>query len=138
LVKALSRLDRANVPLTPEEAEQWKTNLTQLIQQGADGAAAIAEFLQSNTDVRLGRAGLDLLGVDSLREALFNALVHIGGPEAISATRQALQTSADPREVAVLARNLAKLAPEEYRQDALSAAREVLTIAGSDNCQVPT
>jgi hypothetical protein len=131
LVQAITRLDRANVPLTPEEAEQWKKNLAELLQQGADGAAAIAEFLQSNTDVRLGRAGLELLGVNSVREALFDALVHIGGPEAISATLQTIQNTADPREVAVLARNLDTLAPEQYRQDALSAARDVLNIAGT-------
>jgi len=129
LVKALSWQDRANVLLTAGEAEQWKKNLAELIQLGPDGAAAIAEFLQSNTDVRLGRAGLELLGVDSLREALFNALVNIAGPEAISATLQALQISADPREIALLAGNLDRLAPEMHRQDAVHAAREVLAMA---------
>jgi hypothetical protein len=131
LLKAITRLDRANVPLTPEEADKWKANLEQLIKHGADGALAIAEFLQTNTDVRFGRPGLELLGVDSVREALFDALVRIGGPEAVSATLQALQTSAEPREIALLARNLETLEPEAHRHEALSAAREILTIADS-------
>jgi hypothetical protein len=131
LVNAVCRLDRARTPLTPEEAEKWKENLEQLIERGADGARAIAEFLQTNVDVRLGRPGVELLGVDSVREALFNALVRIGGPEAITATLQTLQTTAVPREIALLARNLDILVPEAHRQDALGAAREVLAMAAS-------
>ena len=131
LVRAISRQDHAGVALTPEEAEQWKANLDRLIERGADGAAAIAEFLQTNLDVRLGRAGLQWLGVDSVREALFEALVRIGGPEAVSATLQALRTSAVPREIALLAQSLDTLAPQTHRHDALAAARDVLGMAAS-------
>lgn len=131
LVKALSRLDRSRIALTAEEAQQWKRTLDELIAQGPDGAAAIAEFLQSNTDVMFGRAGRELLGFDSAREAFFDVLVRIGGPEAVSAMLQALQNSADPREIALLAQNLDKLAPGMHRHDALNAAREVLAMAKS-------
>lgn len=129
LVRAISRQDHAGVPLTPEEAEEWKANLDRLTERGADGAAAIAEFLQTNLDVRLGRAGLQWLGVDSVREALFEALVRIGGPEAVSATLQALRTSAEPREIALLAQSLDTLAPQTHRGEALAAARDVLAMA---------
>ncbi len=135
LVNAVSRLNQANNPLTRDEAEQWKKNLDQLIQQGPDGAAAIAEFLQTNTDVMFGRAGSQFLGFNSAREALFDALRRIGGPEATSAMLQALQNSADPREIALLAQNLDKLAPDVHRHDAVSAAREVMAMAENGKLQ---
>src|SRR5437667_4903905 len=43
-------LSQANGPLTPERVAEWKTNLLQLVQQGATGVPAIREFLDKNTD----------------------------------------------------------------------------------------
>jgi len=129
LVRDLARIDHASQPLSREEAEQWKKNLELLIQQGSDGATAIAEFLRTNTDVVFGRAGREFLGFESARAAFFDALLRIGGPQAVSATLEALQNGADPREIALLAQNLDKLAPGVYRHEAISAARDVLAIA---------
>jgi hypothetical protein len=129
LVRDLARIDHASQPLSREEAEQWKKNLALLIQQGADGATAIAEFLRTNTDVVFGRAGREFLGFESARAAFFDALLRIGGPQAVSATLEALQNGADPREIALLAQNLDKLAPDVYRHEAIGAARDVLAIA---------
>src|SRR5438552_7396101 len=42
---------------------------------------------------------------------------------------QTLQTTADPREIALLAQNLEKLEPEQHRQEAIEAAREALAMA---------
>ncbi|MCI0745298.1 MAG: hypothetical protein L0Y58_07825 [Verrucomicrobia subdivision 3 bacterium] len=131
LVKSLCRLDRSSVALTAEEAEQWRKNFDELVAQRADGVAGIAEFLQTNTDVQFGRAGKELIGFSSAREAMFDALVRIGGPEAVMASLQALQNTADPREVALLGRSLEKLAPEWHRQDVLNAARDVLGMAAN-------
>jgi hypothetical protein len=135
LVALLSRLDAAKSPWTPEVAVKWKENLQQLIQQGAAGVPAILEFLDKNTDVTFAGPGSQLTGYGSARAAMIDALVQIGGAEGISGTLQALQTMGDPHEIAVLAQNLEKLAPEQYRQEALAAARETLGMAAAGKLQ---
>jgi hypothetical protein len=89
------------------------------------------EFLEKNTDMAFGSEGKRLVGFDSARAALMDALVQIGGAEGLSATLQLLHHTGDPREVALLAQNLEKLAPEKYRTEAVNAAREVLALAGT-------
>jgi hypothetical protein len=135
LVALLSRLDSAKTPWTPQDAVKWKEKLQQLIQQGAAGVPAILEFLEKNVDVSFGRAGNELTGYASARGALFDALVQIGGAEGIAGTLQALQNTADPREIALLAQNLEKLAPEQHRQDVLAAARDTLGMAAAGKLQ---
>lgn len=135
LVAVLSRLESAKTPWTPEEAAKWKETLQQLIQQGAAGVPAILEFLDKNADVTFGKPGSELTGYSSARAAMFDALVQIGGEEGISGTLQALQATGDPREIAILAQNLEKLAPEQYRQEALAAARETLGLAAAGKLQ---
>src|SRR5947209_8546404 len=63
------------------------------------------------------------------RAAMFHALVQIGGAEGLAGTLQTLQTTADPREIAVLAQNLEKLAPGLHRQEAIEASRDALAMA---------
>ena len=116
--------------MTPEQAAEWRGKLRQLVQQGAAGVPAIGEFLRKNTDFDFGDSA-GALGYGSARAALFDALLQIGGPQATSVLLQTMQTTAEPREVAVLARELETLAPEQYRQEALSAARQALAMAGS-------
>ena len=129
LVSALCRLDPPRAPQTQEQAAEWKQNLQQLIAQGPSSVAAICEFLQKNVDQDFGPG--NGLGYRSTRGALFDALVQIGGAEGIAGTLQTLQNTADPREIAVLAQNLEKLAPGEHRQEALEAARDALAMAAS-------
>jgi hypothetical protein len=131
LVAALSRLETAKAPWTSEEAVKWKETFQQLVQQGAAGVPAILEFLQKNTDISFGGAGTQLTGYSSARAAMFDALLQIGGTEGISGTLEALQVTADPREIALLAQNLEKLAPEQYRPQALAAARDALGLAAA-------
>ena len=127
LVAALCRLDPSGLPQSEEQAVQWKQNLQQLIAQGRSGVAAICEFLQKNVDLDFGPA--NGLGFPSARAAMFDALVQIGGAEGIAGTLQTLQNTADPREIALLAQNLEKLAPGEHRQEAIEAARDALAMA---------
>ena len=56
------------------------------------------------------------------------AFFHVGA-EGIAGTLQTLQNTADPREIALLAQNLEKLAPGEHRQEAIEAARDALAMA---------
>ena len=129
LVGALCRLDQSSIPQNPEQVAEWKENLQQLIAQGPNAVAAIREFLQKNLELDFGPG--NGLGYGSARAAMFDALVQIGGVEGIAGTLQTLQNTADPREIAVLAQNLEKLAPGEHRQEAIEAARDALAMARS-------
>ncbi len=60
---------------------------------------------------------------------MFDALTQIGGPEAEAALAGVLQTAADPREIALLAQDLDKLEPGQYRQTAVDAAQQTLAMA---------
>src|SRR5262249_9136353 len=67
----------------------------------------------------------------SLRLALLDVLQKIGGPEAEAAFLEALQSTADPLEIATLSRYLDRAAPGKYAEAASSAARQALRIAAS-------
>ena len=127
LVATLCPLDQSAIPQSEEQTAQWKQNFHQLIAQGPSGVAAIREFLQKNVDLDFGPGSG--LGYGSARAAMFDALVQIGGVEGIAGTLQTLQNTADPREIAVLAQNLEKLAPGVHRQEAIEAARDALAMA---------
>lgn len=130
LIANLTQIDPSRGPVTPEQAAQWKEEFQKLVKEGAGAVPAIGEFLARNVDLSLeALQGGDQLGAASLRTAMFDALTQIGGPEAISLAAQTLQTTADPREIALLARSLDQMAPEQYREAAVSAAREALAQA---------
>jgi hypothetical protein len=129
LVNTLVSLAPADGVLTPEQAVAWRQNLERLVKQGPQGTAAIQEFLAKNIDYDFGRRGKETLGYPSARTALFDALAQIGGPEAVTVMTSVLQTTADPREIALLARALENLEPALHRQEVLEAARQTLDFA---------
>ena len=133
LVARLCQWDKSGGPLTQESVTNWIQNLQQLVQHGAAAVPAIREFLEKNTDLDFGLPGWQKLGHPSARDALFDALARIGGPEATALTLDTLRTTAAPREIALLARNLEKLAPEDpqYRDEAVQSARQTLALAAS-------
>ncbi len=116
--------------MTETEAAAWRKNLEQLVQQGANAVPAIREFLAKNTDFDFGDTGKQALGYASARGALIDALGQIGGPLAVAALSEVLQSTADPQEIALLAQNLEKLEPGLHQQAALDAARQTLAMAG--------
>jgi hypothetical protein len=122
-------------PVTAENAAQWKTNLLQLVQQGAVAVPAIQEFLGKNTDQVFEKNSSQALGYPSMRMALFDALQQIGGPEAVSAMTEVLQHTADPKEIAVLANNLAQQDTEQYPGEVMNAVHEALAMAASKNLE---
>src|SRR6266568_1985649 len=129
LVNNLCRLDQPSVPKTSEQVAEWKEHLQALVQQGRDAVPAIVEFLQQNKDLDFDPSTSETIGYASARKAMFDALLQIGGPEGVSGMLQTLQTTADPREIALLAQNLEKLTPEQHRQEAIQATREALAMA---------
>jgi PBS lyase HEAT-like repeat-containing protein len=127
LVAALTQIKG---PITPELAALWKSNLTQLVQQGPAAILAIREFLEQNKDIPYDyKQGGDLLGAHSLRLALLQALEAIGGAEAMQLALDTLQTTTQPREIAQIAQHLEKQAEGQYREAILHAARESLAMA---------
>lgn len=137
LVESLIHLEPAAGVLTQEQAAAWKQNLQDLIAQGRAGAAAIREFLAQNREYDFGPGAKEVLGYDTARTAVLGALAEIGGPEAVRAMTEVLQTIADPREIALLAQSLEKLEPGQHRQEVLEAARQTLSMASTQRLQLP-
>ena len=126
----IGALTQVKGPITPEMAAIWKTNLMQLVQQGAAAIPAIREFLEQNKDIPYDyKQGGNLLGAHSLRLALLQAIEAIGGPEAMQLAVDTLQTTTQPREIAQIARHLEGQAQGQYREAILSAARESMAMA---------
>ena len=133
LVARLSHLDLSGGPLTREVAALWQEDFRQLVQRGPAALPAIRAYLETFTDVAFGPAGMRKLGHGSARTALIGALVEIGGSEALAVTLEMMRLTAEPPEIALLAANLERLAPEQpdWRGAATQAAREALTLAAS-------
>jgi hypothetical protein len=128
-------MDPAAGPLTPERLGQWKQNFQDLVKQGSAAVPAIREFLEKNSDFVFDSHSAASLGYSSTRTAMFDLLQQIGGPEAIAGMTAVLGTSSDPREIAILARDLAQQDPEQYRGEVLSAVHEALTMAANKNLE---
>jgi HEAT repeat protein len=129
LVSSLVKLEPQNGILTDDFAKRWKQNLQQLVQQGSAGIPAIQEFLRQNLDYAFGDTGRQLLGYSSARGAMFDALAQIGGAQAVAAMTGVLQTTGDPREIALLAQSLEKLDPGQHQQEVVNAAEQALALA---------
>jgi hypothetical protein len=129
-VSSLAALDLKSGAISAEQAATWKQDLRQLISAGSQSVPAIREFLGRNQDVDLSKLpGGQQLGYATTRQALFGALTQIGGPEAQALLLDTLHTTADPGELALLAKNLETLGPGQNRDQVLSAARETLQMA---------
>jgi len=131
LIKSLHEVELGGGGITAVQAQQWKSNLWSLVQSGPTGVAAIREFMEQNTDYEFSVVkGGNQLGFPSLRMALIDALANIGGPEATALALHTLQSTAEPREIALLGRTLEQLAPGgDYRQAVVDAARNTLALA---------
>lgn len=115
--------------MSGEEITQWKDAFRALVQQGNASLPAIQEFLRKNQDVDYGPSGPDSTGYSSARRALFDALRQIAGPQATGVALEALESTADPHEVALLTKVLDPQSSGEHRADVLAAARDSLAMA---------
>lgn len=120
--------------------------LEMLAQMGPDSVPVIQEFLQRNQDVdysgdlinasgeRISRPAFasrivtrtDFIVPPSLRLGLVGALDQIGTPAATRVLVEMLDTTGRGIEVAYLARVLQDRSPDEYRENALKAAKDLL------------
>jgi hypothetical protein len=137
LIGNLTNLDLSHGPITAEQAQTWKQNYDNLVKAGAESVPAIREFLAQNLDINFkALPSGDPLGASSMRLALFDALRQIGGADALALSGEVMQTTASPREIGILAANLDAMAPEQYRESALAAARVALANAALDPSRV--
>jgi hypothetical protein len=137
LIGSLTNLNQGRGPLTPEQVQAWKQNYDKLIKAGAESVPAIREFLAQKVDVNFkSLPNGDQLGVSSMRLAMFDALRQIGGADAIALSADVMQTTASPGELALLAANLDTMAPGQYSDAALTAARVALANATQDPSKV--
>jgi hypothetical protein len=127
LIAEMAQAGMGGGALTQEQGKQINDNLKQLAAEGTAALPAIREFLQKNQDLVFDELNAKkVIGYPSLRAGLLDAVRQIGGPEGIALSRDVLQTTADPSEIALLAQHLEQQAPGQYREEALNAARETL------------
>lgn len=117
-------------------ARQIIHHLEELIAAGPRAVPAIRDFLALREDIDFagadggkgGRGGVpsDFVLPPSLRFGLFDALKQIGGGEAEAVLGEVLSTTGRGAELAWLARTLEEIAPNKYRDTALTAARDLL------------
>ena len=118
-------MDHMDPSLTGDQAQLMNDAFQNIVAQGEAAVPAILEFLLSVDAIRFEEffAGYEL-DFGALRLGFIDALDQMGGQQAVNALSEVLQHTADPTEVALLAKSLERLAPEQYRQDILIAAKE--------------
>ena len=132
LITNLAAIDLPHGTLTTEQAATGKQTLKLLVAKGPAAIPAIRDFLGRNQDVVFDAPGsAELAGAPSLRLALLSALQEIGGAEAIATARTTFQATADPAELATLAKFLERAEPGKHRAEFVSAAKETLALAAS-------
>lgn len=137
LIQRLAHVDPSQEKLTQQQAAELKKGFTDLVGQGAAAVPAIRLFLEQNQDLSFDDGTeSNLVGYSSVRAGLLDTLRQIGGPEATDAFIGTLRTTADPAEIALLARYLEEQAPGQHRQEVISAARETLEQAARGELQV--
>jgi hypothetical protein len=118
--------------ITKAQAAEINALLQQLAEQGLAAVPAIREFLEQNRDVNFDSLnGGNEVDYASLRIGMLDVLLQVGGDEAVQTALQTLQATTDPLEIALLSRVLDEQYPEQYRQQALEAARKALALASS-------
>ncbi|HKQ36635.1 MAG TPA: hypothetical protein VJ063_01080 [Verrucomicrobiae bacterium] len=125
---------RGRGPRQLREAAYW---LTELTQRGTAALPAIRDFLARNQDIDFDTASftqnksvrevpLDFALPPSLRFGLFDVVRQIGGTDAERILAEALGRTGRGVEILYLTRALQEMAPNNYRDAALSVARELL------------
>lgn len=132
IVADLSSLNLTNAPLTADQAAWFKEKLAGLSALGSNALPAIADFLGRNVDLYFDAVGsAELAGVPSLRVALFEVAGKLRGPDAVALLKTTVQATADPVELATLAKLLDRAEPGKHHATFLAAARETLALAAS-------
>jgi hypothetical protein len=121
--------------------------LEELIAAGPASLPAIREFLARNQDVDFlaanqgkgvrGGVPSEFVAPPSLRFGLLDAVRQIRGPESEKLLAEMLGVTLRGAEISWLARTLQDIAPDKYRDLALTTAREVLARPAGPNSPYP-
>ena len=122
---------------SPRQLREAAWLLTELARVGPPALPVIREFLARNQDLDLDTATfaqnkllrevpLDFALPPSLRFGLFDVVRQIGGAEAEEILAEALTRTGRGVEIVYLTRALQEIAPNKYRDAALSVAHELL------------
>ena len=122
---------------TPEMIPEINRILRALASLGEAALPAIRQLIESGEDLRFIEVmdAADLPDYGSIRLGLFDVLRQIGGPEAEAILLGELQSTYEPSEISTLTKSLEELAPGEYRDIGVEAAREILDLALEDQLQ---
>ncbi len=113
--------------ITEEGAADIERMLQELRKQGSAAVPAISNVLRQGDDVNFTKmSGGELLGYQTLRQALIDALRKIGGGEALAASLEQIQQTRDPIEIAMFARNLEEEAPGISQDKVIQAVSNTL------------
>jgi hypothetical protein len=127
LVANLVEVDPRPEKMTSEMKALWQLNLAELQNQGAVAVAAIAEFFEQHPDVGVDAgADEDVFRQQAVRIALLKMLLDLPAPDNLNLQEELLRTTVNPDEIAVLAGQLELLAPGEYQDTIVNAAKAAL------------
>lgn len=130
MIGQIAGADFGKSPLTRQQVANLRGQLKDLVKLGPDAVPAIREYLRAGENVNFSSTdGANLPLPGSLRMGLIDAMGQIEGPEALTGLAKTLQGSTDPREIALLAQQLEKQSPGQYRDLALAAAHDSLALA---------
>jgi hypothetical protein len=134
LVQTLAGVDPRPEKMTPEIKLAWQRQLAEFQNQGTVAVAAIAEFFKQHPDVGVdaGQDG-DVFQQQAVRIALLKMLLDLPAPDNLDLQEQLLRTTVNPEEIAVLAGQLELLAPGEYQDTIVKAAKASLQYVRSGN-----
>jgi hypothetical protein len=118
--------------LTRQQADEINQLLRLLAEQGEAALPVIRDFLERFQDVNFDMfEGGQQVHYGSLRLGLLDLLREIGGPDAAELLLQTLESTADPLEIALLARAFLDHPDDHYRLAAVNAALNALALASS-------
>jgi hypothetical protein len=127
LLNILRQMKPRQGKYSPQEIEEINRLIQELKQQGQEGIMAIQEFLESGQDVSLAEfTGKTPPEYASLRLALIDALVQMGGSDVAPFMAGMLQNTMNLEEIALLAKGLEQSAPGAYRAEIMKVARTML------------
>ena len=134
----IARLCALRSPVSAAQMREAVYWLEELAQAGPEALPAIRQFLSRNEDIefdtawlqsrvaRDGKLPAEFVLPTSLRMGLFDVVRRIGGEDAEMLLAGTLPATGRGLEVAYLTRLLHEIAPNKYRDAALSAARVLL------------
>ncbi len=113
---------KAMKEISAEEAATIQGMLAALQKKGMTAIPAIRDFLRQGEDVNFAKlSGGERVGYRTLRQAVIDTLLKLGGGAALATSLEQIQQTKDPIEMAMLARGVEKQEPEVHKEEVIYA-----------------